>query len=423
MKIKLLALIILLAISSGAFAAEPYGYPFTDPLVATILGTPEQYRVSLPARIPVKELSLTAYEDRSIPELFWYQDTLRFSLAYQKQAAPLIFVIAGTGVDYNGPTMQLLQKAFFIAGFHVVCLSSPTCPNFIITASSTMVPGDLAADSADLYRVMQRVWDKMKSKIRVSSFYLTGYSLGGAQAAFIARLDEDKKLFNFKKVLLINPPLSLYSSANTLDAMLEQNIPGGLDNFNAFFDDMMRRFSAIYKSMGFIDFNEDFLYAVFQEYPLKKEELAAIIGLSFRFASGNMMFTSDVMTHSGFIVPRNRVLTISDSLTDYLKVCFRTSFNDYITQMFYPFFSSHNPGLTFQELISGSSLKSIEPYLRESIKIGLVTNADDFLYAPGELDYLRSVFAARAKIYPRGGHCGNMAYRENVTYMINFFKN
>jgi hypothetical protein len=286
-----------------------------------------------------------------------------------------------------------------------------------------MVPGDLAADSADLYRVMQRVWDKMKSKIRVSSFYLTGYSLGGAQAAFIARLDEDKKLFNFKKVLLINPPLSLYSSANTLDAMLEQNIPGGLDNFNAFFEDMMRRFSAIYKSMGFIDFNEDFLYAVFQEYPLKKEELAAIIGLSFRFASGNMMFTSDVMTHSGFIVPRNRVLTISDSLTDYLKVCFRTSFNDYITQMFYPFFSSHNPGLTFQEIISGSSLKSIEPYLRESIKIGLVTNADDFLYAPGELDYLRSVFAARAKIYPRGGHCGNMAYRENVTYMINFFKN
>ena len=76
--------------------------------------------------------------------------------------------------------------------------------------------------------------------------------------------------------------------------MLEQNIPGGLDNFNVLFDDMMRRFSEIYKSMGFIDFNEDFLYAIFQEYPLKKQELAAIIGLSFRFASGSMMFTSDV---------------------------------------------------------------------------------------------------------------------------------
>jgi hypothetical protein len=270
---------------------------------------------------------------------------------------------------------------------------------------------------------MQLAWDMMKTKIRVSAFYLTGYSLGGAQAAFIARLDEDKKLFNFRKVLLINPPLSLYRTANTLDAMLEQNIPGGLDNFNAFFEDMMRRFSAVYKSMGFIDFNEDFLYAAFQQSPLKKEELAAIIGLSFRFASGSMMFTSDVMTHAGFIVPRNRVLSISDSLTDYLKVCFRTSFNDYITQMFYPFFSMQNQALTFQELINGSSLKSISAYLRDSGKIGLVTNTDDFLYAPGELDYLRSVFTERAKIYLHGGHCGNMAYRENVRYMINFFKN
>jgi hypothetical protein len=205
--------------------------------------------------------------------------------------------------------------------------------------------------------------------------------------------------------------------------MLEQNIPGGLDNFNIFFDDMMRRFSAVYKSMGFIDFNEDFLYAAFRESPLKKQELAAIIGLSFRFASGSMMFTSDVMTHAGFIVPRNRVLSISDSLTDYLKVTFRTSFNDYITQMFYPFFSARNQGITFSELISGASLKSIGPYLRESNKIGLVTNADDFIYAPGELEYLRGVFSSRAKIYPRGGHCGNMAYHENITHMINFFKN
>jgi hypothetical protein len=129
------------------------------------------------------------------------------------------------------------------------------------------------------------------------------------------------------------------------------------------------------------------------------------------------------MTHAGFIVPRNRVLSISDSLTDYLKVCFRTSFNDYISQMFYPFFRARSPQLTSQELINASSLKSISAYLREADKIGLVTNADDFLYAPGELAYLRGVFASRAKIYPHGGHCGNMAYRENVAYMINFFKN
>ena len=170
MKIRHVALLFLLAIASSAFAAEQYDYPFADPLVATILGTPSQYRAELPAKIPVTEMALTLYEDRAIPQIFWYQDMLRFSLAYQKGEAPLIFVIAGTGVDYNGATMQLLQKIFYMAGFHVACLSSSTCPNFIITASSTMVPGDLSADSADLYRVMQRAWDKMKSKISVSDF-------------------------------------------------------------------------------------------------------------------------------------------------------------------------------------------------------------------------------------------------------------
>jgi hypothetical protein len=33
------------------------------------------------------------------------------------------------------------------------------------------------------------------------------------------------------------------------------------------------------------------------------------------------------------------------------------------------------------------------------------------------------VFGARAKIYARGGHCGNMRFRDNVAHMLNVFKN
>jgi hypothetical protein len=48
-------------------------------------------------------------------------------------------------------------------------------------------------------------------------------------------------------------------------------------------------------------------------------------------------------------------------------------------------------------------------------------NADDIILAPGELEYLEQVFGDRAQIYPTGGHCGNMDYRDNVAYMMNFF--
>jgi len=42
--------------------------------------------------------------------------------------------------------------------------------------------------------------------------------------------------------------------------------------------------------------------------------------------------------------------------------------------------------------------------------------------APGEIDFFREVFGERAKIYPHGGHCGNMAYPDNLAFMVGFFK-
>jgi len=150
--------------------------------------------------------------------------------------------------------------------------------------------------------------------------------------------------------------------------------------------------------------------------------MEALIGFSFRLSSSNMIFASDVVTNTGYIKPKNLVLTTADSTTDYYKVCMRTSFLDYFNEMFYPFFRARQPDLSKQALIDTLSLKSIEDYLKNTKKIGLVHNEDDIILAPGEIDFFRQVFGSRAKIYPNGGHCGNMIHIENVDYMINFFK-
>jgi hypothetical protein len=412
-----------LLLAAGLTSSQAYDYPFSNPYVATVIGTPAQYGAPLPGKIKVKQLELRVFEDRKVPDVFWYQDTLKYSLAYQKEKAPLIFVIAGTGASYSTANMQLLQKAFYQAGFHVISLSSPTHPNFIVTASTSGVPGNIVDDSRDLYHVMERACEQVKHRIEVSEFYLTGYSLGGAQAAFIAQLDDEKGLFNFKKVLMINPPVSLYTSAGILDELLVKNIPGGMDGFNVFFKEMMGEFSEIYKVMGYLDLSGEYLYAVYKRRPQKDENLTALIGLVFRLSSTNMVFTSDVMSNSGLIVPKNRVLSSADSLTDYFKVTMRTSFIDYFDELFYPYFSARQPDVTQQALIEQASLKSIEDYLKTAKKIALMTNEDDFILAPGDIDFFRQVFQERAKIYPAGGHCGNMGYKDNIEYMIDFFEN
>jgi hypothetical protein len=80
------------------------------------------------------------------------------------------------------------------------------------------------------------------------------------------------------------------------------------------------------------------------------------------------------------------------------------------------------PGLTREAFIKSLSLMSIEGYLKSSDKFGVMTNENDFILTKSELDYLRQIFGERAKIYPRGGHLGNLEYGENLAYMVDFFK-
>ncbi|SLM28921.1 conserved hypothetical protein [Desulfamplus magnetovallimortis] len=405
---------------------ENYDYPFVNPYEATVLGTPSLYKKAFPDKIRKKEFELIIFNDRTIPKVFWYHDKLQYSLAWHKKKAPLIFTIAGTGSGYNSLTMTSLQKIFFNAGFHVISLSSPTYPNFIVTASETMVPGYIEQDSADLYRVMQKAWqqinEKMKGKVEVSDFYLAGYSLGAAQSAFVAKLDDTEKKFNFRKVLMINPPLNLFNSVSILDEMLDENIPGGLSNFNSFFNSIFDQFADYYKKNKITLSDPDCLYEMYKDNPVKETDLAALIGVAFRISSGNMIFTSDVMTQSSYIVPGNKQLTPFTSLTDYGIVTFHTSFTDYFEEYFYPYFKARTPGLTREILKSRTSLESIESYLKDTTKIGVITNNDDIILESGAIDFFKKVFRERAFIYPNGGHCGNMEHIVNVANMIDFLK-
>jgi hypothetical protein len=414
---------------ADGLGSESYDFPIKNGYAATILETPHALMPELPEEVPVERLELTVFADREVPEVFWYSDQLIYSLVPQEKAAPLIFSIAGTGAGYNSSKMKLLQRVFYQAGFHVISISSPTHQNFIINASTHSVPGHLEEDARDLYHVMELAWQQVSDRIEATEFHLTGYSLGAAQSAFISKLDEEKKIFNFKKVYMINPPVNLYNSVSILDKMLVENIPGGLDHFDKFFEEIMNKFSELYRDVGSFDFTEDYLYQIYKKRDrssvleeIKREDrMEALIGFSFRISSANMIFTTDVMSKSGLIVPKNRVLSPYDSLTKYGIVIFRTSFVDYFRELFMPFFAARNPGLTEKVAISQMGLNSIEDYLKIADKIAVVTNEDDFILAPGEVEYLRKVFGSRAKIYPEGGHCGNMGYPDNIDHMVEFF--
>lgn len=422
-KNSILTCMVFALVCGCAVSSWGYDYPFDDPYVATVLGTPREYMMPLPPVKHLKKLRITVFKERKVPDVLWYEKNLKCSLAYQKREAPLVFIVAGTGASYNSPKMQLLQRALYAAGLHVVCISSPTHINFIASASLSMVPGRIQNDSEDLYRVMGMIWQKIQKKVTVSEFYLTGYSLGASQSAFLTKIDDERGFFGFKKVLMINPSVNLLTSVAILDKMLEENIPGGLDNFDEYYNRMMRSFSDIYKRER-IDFNDEFLLNIYKGLPAppKDENLEALIGLSFRISLANMAFASDVLTQAGYVVPREKILSRSDILTDYGKVHFRLGFSDFVDGIIYPYYHSREPDLTKEILKQEVGLEIIADYLSGNSRIGMITNADDVILAPGQIDFLRQTFGTRAKIFPNGGHCGNIAHRDFIGYVMAYFQ-
>jgi predicted alpha/beta-fold hydrolase len=418
----IMAFILVSAATLQAADMEAYNYPFVNQLESTVMGTPLAYRADVPEEVPVRELTLKVFKDRDVPRVFWYSDSLEFSVAAQKEAAPLVFMIAGTGASYKSPKMIAMRNAFHQAGFHVISISSPTHMNFIINASTTSVPGRIREDAEDIYRVMEMAYQMVTPRVTATEFYLTGYSLGGSQSAFVAKLDESRQTFNFKKVLLINPSVSLYNSVQILDRMLDNTVGKEAVAFNSYLGRVMRAFVSAYDRGEPLDFNEDFLFRIFRRRIPTPDQVESLIGFSFRISSSNMIFTADVMSQFGLMVPPDVVLRQRDPLSGYFQMVLQHNFMNYFDQFFYPYFNARDPALTRDQLIEEMGLKSIEPYLHASEKIAMTTNDDDIILAPGEVEWLREVFGSRAKIWPTGGHCGNMEHYDFVAYMVDYFK-
>jgi pimeloyl-ACP methyl ester carboxylesterase len=410
-------------------APANYGYPIADRYDATVIGTPTEFSAKLPEKIPVSQYALPNIT--KMPDLFWYNDGLRFSVVLQDRPAPLVFNIAGTGAAHDSAKLVMMQKALYQAGFHVINIGSPTELNFQLAASSSHIPGYTPDDVQDIYRVMQQAYRHVKEKkdFEATGFHVAGYSLGAMHAAFIAELDQRERKIGIRKAFMINPPVNLYNSAVILDKLFTDIMPvvDGLPRPGIFLDKVIQGLAKSYDPAAGMTFNSDFLYNAYLEQKddgIFKSDATpeGLIGFAFRLTSSAMTFTADVMTHAGYIVPREKVFTANESLAPYARKSTLVTLQEYIDDMVIPSVQARHPGKSRETVLRDASLRSIEAFLRSSANVRVVTNRDEIILADGEMAYLQEVMGDRMTVYPLGGHCGNMAFTTNVDDMIAFFK-
>ncbi|MCS6781330.1 MAG: alpha/beta fold hydrolase, partial [Geminicoccaceae bacterium] len=328
----------------------------------------------------------------------------------------------GTGGAFNSRTTRTLARGLLAGGYHVLGISSPSFGNFQTTASSTGVPGRLAEDARDLERAIAAILPPVEQRIRITGLQLAGYSLGAAHAAHLALRDARHRRFGFERVLLLNPPKSLFSSLRIVDALFEKHLAGP-GRGRAFVDRAFDAFAELQREAGgVLDTSREFLYAAYRALQPERETLEALVGLVFRVMATNLAFVADVLTGSGYLVGPDAPLSPTSSLTNVFVQGNRLSFEQFLDDLFVPYFRAREPGYDRARAIAEQDLAAIEPFLRSDPRLGLITSADDIILAPRELAWLEAVFDARTVIFPLGGHCGNYAERRFVEELGAFFR-
>ena len=415
---KLLSKIVLFIILS--LTAFSYNFPIDDPYSATIIGSATMMTPGVSENIPLKVYEIQIKDKKDIPDVFWYASKFKFSFSKQKnKKAPLIFVLAGTGSDYNTTRVKFMQRIFHDAGYHTIAISSQMSQQFMISASSNSVPGLLLEDNKDIYKAMKLAYNKIKDQVEVTDFYIMGYSLGGSNAAVLSYIDEKEKVFNFKRVFMVNPPVDLYNSALKLDKYLDDYTGGKTEGIEKLLNTTLAKIKGGLTS-EYANIGADTIYNIVKGDILSDAERKAYIGLAFRLTSTDLNFISDFMTRSHVYTKNPEKVDKYTNMKEYFKAVNFATFEDYVNKIGFPYYKKHNKDYSIEALKREASLKVIEDYLRTSPKIAAVTNADELILNEKDFAFLKDVFKDRLVIYPKGGHCGNMFYKENVDVMLKF---
>lgn len=422
------SLIVLMAVVAWSLSVSPdtsaarldqasYPYPYHDPYVATMTVAILKGRESLPdGDIVDRHLKILAGRDEAY--LLEGMAELRYRFYRQRGSAPLIFVVPGVGSTAYAGSAAYMAELLAGHGFHVAILPSPFSWNFTLAASATGFPGLTGEDSKDLYAAMQRVLGDIKERYdaKIGKIGMLGLSHGALYTAYISRIDSIQRGIGIDTYLLVNPPVDLLAAIAKIDEMadLGRDFKGAqksnLEDY-AFGTavDAMRKDT---ETPGyFADWDN--------RLRLTDKQMKYLIGKVFRAAVGDTLYVIEQVYRLG------RLKTPVDwgYRSGRLEEAREYPVMEYITTWLIPRLRQVGyRSMGLEALNERTSLKGVATALAGNDKVFLMHNRDDFLVSPEDLEYLEGIFGERAKIYPHGGHLGNLWYPVNKHDIVDVFQ-
>jgi hypothetical protein len=383
-----------------------------------MFGTPPQDLAPLPATVPLAEINIALPWARPVPDVFWFDSKLRVWFSAQPKPAPLAIVISGVGDDGNTTKLSILRGALYGAGYHVLTMPSPTFPGFIVSTSSTGVAGDLLQDSRDLYAAMQQIIAQLPHSVQITDIDVLGYSLGGANAGVVKSIDATEGKLHIHRAVMINPPVSLFTSVARLDKLFANSVGSGDAGVETLYRQLYAELANLYRASDRVELDEGFMLGAAAVVLKTDAEYSAAIALSFRIDLINMFFAGDLYAGTGVVVDPKHPPKVGDSLEETERILRGKPFSEYFSRVFAPYYLKHRPNSTSKSLIADNRLDIIGDALRGNADYYAQTNSDDLILDKPELAWLKDALGSRVVVYDHGGHLGNIGDRSQISDML-----
>lgn len=344
-----------------------------------------------------------------------------YSYRLQPGAAPIVFIVPGTGTHRLGAAALTLAEMAWKRGFSVALVSSAMNFEFMETAASVSVPGHAPMDARDLHAALYAVaWDlDRRAPGRIRGRVYMGYSLGAFHgfylAAAAANPDASAPQLDFDRYVLLDPPVRLVEALTQLDRFYNAPLVYPPEKRAYAVRRILRKALAVAKaslgdgSHGYtrLDTTEiggDTL-APSVELPFTNLEAEYLIGLSFRRALTPVLWVSQERNDQGVLLTQRSNLRRSaayEEMSDY-------SYMEYLYAFVLPYYQQLGLVKTSDDLVAQNDLHAIEGLLRGNTKLRVFANKNDFLTTKADVEWLTELVGAeRTQFFPTGGHLGNL---------------
>ncbi|MEK6578506.1 MAG: hypothetical protein AABZ55_04705 [Bdellovibrionota bacterium] len=290
--------------------------------------------------------------------------------------------------------------------------------NFALAASESGLTGVTPSDVGDLQRALRIALKTLREEesLQIGNIGVVGISLGGLEAGFLSVLEKNQPALGISRYLAINPAVDLKHGIVTLDRLsqMESEI-GGPDRARSIRKWAMEQLSDTIMDGDPTD--PEYFSNVDKRYPFTHEEFQFLLGTFIKAPISESIYISQLIEDRGILKedPSKMRARIKEAAT--------FSAMEYVEKVVYPHFAERATGTPFtvDELMARSSLPYLEKNLKEQNQFYVMENQDDFLLRSGDLDWLRSVFGSHLKVYPLGGHVGNIWFDQNKRDILALF--